>query len=142
MLRSHNFWQLDLLAPDLLLVDEIHEARGEFPQCVFCLVQKFRDVFTLGLTASLESTDGRTEAAVARLLGLDSRALPAAVINVPSCANAAVYPTASFEFREVRLSGVERSAYTVAMEIGRTKQVIRAMLFPAASDDNGGFQAS
>ena len=44
------------------------------------------------------------------MLGLDVRALPAAVIRVPSCANAAVYPASSFEFRKVRMSNIERSA--------------------------------
>ena len=141
LLRSHNFWQLDLPQPDLLIVDEIHKARGEFPPCVFRLVQKFSDVFTLGLTASLDSNDGRTESAVVRLLGLDPRALPGAVVTVAACANAAVYPTASFEFKKVHLSNVERSAYAVATEIGSAEQVIRAMLFPATSDESGGFQA-
>ena len=89
LLRSHNFWQLALPQSDLAIVDETHKARDELPQCVFRLVQKFRDVFTLSLTASVESNEGRTDSAVARVLGLDPRALPGAVITVPACANAA-----------------------------------------------------
>ena len=97
--------QLQLPEPDLIIVDEVHKAHGGFPDAVFRFLERFRSVFALGLTATLGSGDGSTEKAVARLLGLDARALPAAVIRVPSCANAAVYPAADFEFREVRLSG-------------------------------------
>ena len=102
------------------------------------LRQRFRSVFALGLTATLGSGDGNTEKEVARMLGLDVRALPAAVIRVPSCANAAVYPASSFEFRKVRMSNIERSAYTVARET--RGGVIRALLFPATGTDADGYE--
>ncbi len=132
--------QLELPTPDLIIVDEIHKASGGFPDAVFRFLERFRSVFALGLTATLGSEEGNTEKAVARLLGLDVRALPAAVIRVPSCANAAVYPAASFEFREVRMSGIERSAYTVALDIGRPEAIIRSMLFPATGADDDGYK--
>ena len=116
--------KLQLPTPDLIIVDEVHKANGGFPDAVFRFLARFRSVFALGLTATLGSGDGATEEAVARLLGLDKRALPAAVIRVPSCANAAVYPAADIEFRQVRMSSMERSAYTVALEIGSSDTII------------------
>ena len=100
--------QLQLPKPDLIIVDEVHKANCGFPDAVFRFLERFRSVFALGLTATLGSGDGNTEKAVARLLGLDVRALPAAVITIPSCANAAVYPAADFEFRQVRMLGLHR----------------------------------
>ena len=125
---------------ELLIIDETHKARSDFPEPVFRFARQFRGVFTLGLTATLTSEDGRTELAAARLLGIPPRALTAAVINVPSTANCAVYPEATFEFREVRLSGIERSAYIVATEIG--DGVVRALLFPASAERQGRFRTS
>ena len=142
LLRSYRMQQLQLPKPDLIIVDEVHKASGGFPDAVFRFLERFRSVFALGLTATLWSGSGNTaEKAVARLLGLDVRALPAAVIRVPSsCASAVVYPAADFEFRQVRLSSIERSAYTVALEIGSFDAVIRSMLFPATGDDRDGFK--
>ena len=140
LLRSSYFWKLALPTPELLIIDEVHKARSEFPEPVFRFAQQFRGVFTLGLTATLTSEDGRTELGVAHLLGIHPRALSAAVINVPSTANCAAFPTATFHFRAVRLSGIERSAYIVATEIG--DGVIRAMLFPASAERQGRFRTS
>ena len=138
LLRSHHMQQQELATPDLIIVDEIHKASDGFPEAVFRFLKRFRSVFALGLTATLGSDDGNTEKEVARMLGLDVRALPAAVIRVPSCANAAVYPASSFEFRKVRMSNIERSAYTVARET--RGGVIRALLFPATGTDADGYE--
>ena len=38
------------------------------------------------------------------------------------------------------MSSIERSAYTVALEIGRPDAVIRAMLFPATGGEGEGYK--
>ena len=38
------------------------------------------------------------------------------------------------------MSSIERSAYTVALEIGSSDAVIRAMLFPATGDDRDAYK--
>ena len=38
------------------------------------------------------------------------------------------------------MSSIERSAYTVALEIGSSDKIIRSMLFPATGDDRDGYK--
>ena len=117
----------------MIIIDEVHKAHSGFPAAVFRFRHRFPTAFALGLTATLESGDAEKD--VASLLGIDSRAMRAAIIRIPTCANAAIYPTAHFEFRKVRMSRIERSAYTVALEIGRSDAVIRALLFPSTGSE-------
>ena len=133
LLRSHYMQEIDLPTPDLIIIDEVHKAHSGFPAAVFRFRHRFPTAFALGLTATLESGDAEKD--VASLLGIDSRAMRAAIIRIPTCANAAIYPTAHFEFRKVRMSRIERSAYTVALEIGRSDAVIRALLFPSTGSE-------
>jgi hypothetical protein len=125
--RHAKFLGATLPTPELIIVDEIHSAAQSG---LSRFMSKYPGVFVVGLTATLRDAEGE----VAELLGVDERVLPSSIIRVPkAAASHLAYPDASFEFVTVPLTRLERSAYTVARDVGTSLDTVRALLFPATS---------
>lgn len=130
MFRSRRLANTTMPTPDVIIVDEVHTP---FASSVHRFMQKFPDVFKLGMTATLPD---EVHQPIADLFAIDHRLIPAFTYKIPPVTNAAVYPAAKIEIEYISLTELERHSYNIVHQIGERAEQIRALLFPNRHEED------